>query len=266
MSTSSLYINRDIILAAKRQHMAERRETTPLEAVRALATQQRRPRYIFGTTHAENRVAIIGLVTRTPTYDPVSTALQFVSAGADAIAFFTDHTIYDDDLNDMLMVARGVSKTPVVAMNYLLDSEYSVVSTRAADASGVVLYAPILDDTTMRRAVSTAQRWKMTTLIQGTQTDALVRYAQQLSPHIICLGDLLTEDLEQSLRMLADIRPQLPHHTQILPMNILHDLDTVQMAIRAGVDALFVGESLLKTPQHARKLRQMTRRETQHNP
>lgn len=257
MPTSSLQINRDIILAAKRQITAERRHSTPLEAVRALAAQQRRPRYMLERIRAENRVAIMGQVRRTPTYDPVTTALQFVSEGADAIAFFTDHTIYEDDLNDMLLVARGVSQTPVISMNYVLDGEYGVLSTRAADASGLVLYAALLDETLLRRALSLSQRWKMMTFLQSSQADELIQFANTLSPHMVCVGDLLDEDLERHLRMLAYVRPQLPLHTQVMLTTCLHTLDAVETAILAGVDAVLVDGDLLRKPKQAAQLRQL---------
>jgi len=258
--TRSLKINRDIILANKRQQHQERQRITPLEAMRALAQAQNRPRYVLEEAQSEQRVVLIGQVTRTPTYDPVSAALTYISEGADAIAFFTDHAIYDNDFDDMLMVARGMHYLPIIYQNYLID-EYSVVTARASDASGLVAYASLMEPAMLRRVVSMGQRWKMSTLVQGHDPDQLIHIAGQLSPHVVCLGDVVGEPVTHWLPAFYEMRRRLPYHTKAMLTRAAETLEEAKLCIEAGVDALIVGDALLRHRQKAAYLRQMLQRE-----
>lgn len=255
MSTGSLHLNRDIIIANKRQYVKERQSTTPMEAVLALAQMQRRPRYLFDTASAEGRTLVIGQLTRTELYDPVSTALRFVLEGADAVSFFTDHVIYPHDLDDQLMVARGIKDTPVIYQNYVMN-EYGVMAARAADASALVLYASLLEERILRRVVSMTQRWKMSTIIQVRNNDEL-EMANTLSPHAIAFGDNLSRSVEASIMDLARMRRNIPWHTRIMLANCLRSLSEVEAALEARVDAIFVGEEILKSVQQAARLREL---------
>lgn len=256
MSTGSLNVNRDIILATKRQYIRDRKRKTPIEAVLALAAMQRRPRSILDTITDGDEVALIGQITRSETYDPVSSALQLVQGGVDAISFFTDHSIYHNDLDDMLMVARGIKDVPIIAQNYVED-EYSVIAARAADASALVLYSSLLPIDELRRVVSMTQRWKMTVILQFNEPDN-VEIIDQLSPHVVAVGDNLSSSVENSLNILKMIQNQLPYYTKVMLMNCLRELDEVEAALEAGVEALIVAANLLK-PDKAGRLHNMIR-------
>lgn len=258
--TRSLHVNRDIILATKRQHNQERQRITPVEAMRALAQTQRRPRYMFEKAAYEKRVVVIGQVTRTPTYDPVTAALQYVDEGADAIAFFTDHSIYDNDFDDMLMVARAISHVPVFYQNYIID-EYSVMTARASDASGLMIYSSLLQGQMLRRVVSMTQRWKMTTVLQGSQAAQLAEQANALSPHVVALGDHMVDTAQDVVGELATLRQMLPFHTRLMVAPCLQTLDEVEVCAAAGVSAVIVGEALLKHSSKAAKMRQILKQD-----
>lgn len=245
MATGSLKVNRDIILATKRQHLQARQEHTPLEAVLALARMQRRPRHILNVSGDGREIALISQVRRREVYDPVTSALQCVQAGADAISFFTDHSIYDRDLDDMLMVARGVPDTPVIYQNYVMN-EYGVMAARGSNASSLMFYASLLEPDTLRRVVSMAQRWKMSSIVQVNNRQQL-DIAHQLSPQALAFGDHLQGNLAQTLSLLQEVYPQLPPHYRVLlayPLQSLNDLDR---ALSVPVDAVIVDEEMLKS-------------------
>lgn len=259
MTTSELKINRDILLATKTQHLAERRAKTPLEAVHAMATMQRRPRYILNTVvDAHASVQLIGQITRLDTYDPVAMALRFVREGVDAVAFFTDNAAYQNDLDDLLMVAMGVKDTPVIYQNYIVN-EYNVIEARASDASALVLYASALDPAMLRKTVSMTQRWKMTAIVQVNSEDEM-RRAVELSPHAIAIGLSESDDIPHAIDKLRLLRPLLPYNTRSLLMNCLHTLDEVEAVVAEGVNAVIVSEDVLNTAQKSTRLKALLQR------
>lgn len=255
MGTSSLHVNRDIILATKKQRMKERQKQTPMEAMLALAQMQRRPRPLLSYSGDGDEMTIIAQITRTEVYDPVTTALHCVEEGANAIAFFTDHSIYDNDLDDMLMVARALQDMPVLYQNYAT-TPYDVMAARAADASAMVSYSSLMDTQTMRSVTSMAQRWKMSTIVQVNTAEDL-EFALTLSPHALAFGDHLSGRIDQTVEALRGVRRHLPTYCRVMLMHTLYSYKDVALALTADVDAVIVSPNLLRTERSARKLREM---------
>jgi indole-3-glycerol phosphate synthase len=255
MATGILHVNRDIILAMKRQNMMERQKNNPTESVLALAQMQDAPRYVMNLVEDPQRVTIFGQVTRTANlYDPVGSALDMVREGADAIMFFTDHGVYANDLEDMFMVARALKHIPIVYQNYVVN-DYHVMGIRVADASGVLLYTSLLDQKVLRGAVTISQRWRLSVFVQ-VQTLDDIQYANTLSPHVLAFGDVLGSNAEAQLEELGRLRESIPMHTKVMLTQCLTTLDEVEMAIRARVNAVIVAPHLLKG-DNAKKLRKL---------
>jgi indole-3-glycerol phosphate synthase len=255
MATGSLQVNRDIILATKKQHLKQRQRHTPMEAVLALAQMQQRPRGLLNYSSDGDKIKVIAQVSRREIYDPVTSALHCIVNGADAIGFFTDHSIYHNDLDDLLMVARAVKDTPVIYQNYVLN-EYEVMAARGADASAVVVYASLMDSMRLRQTVSTAQRWKMSTIVQISDMNDL-ESAKTLSPHALSFGDNLSSNIAATVQDLIAARESLPAHYRLLLTHSLHNLDEVELALSARVDAIIVDEDLLKHERSARMIQSL---------
>lgn len=253
MATSSLHVNRDIILANKRQTLKMRQKRTPLEAVLSLAQMQTRPPGVLNYAVDDQEIKLIAQLTRTSVYDPVTSALHCVEAGADAISFFTDHAIYEQDLDDMLLVARGLPDVAILYQNYVL-SEYAVMSARASGASGIVVYASLLQEETVRQIASMAQRWKMSVVVQLDDAEQ-IHNALSLSPHALAFGDHLSKRIQPTLDTLQSVRHLIPKHCRVMLTHVLASPDDVATVLRANVNALIVHQDLLKHEHSARQVR-----------
>ena len=256
MATGSLQVNRDIILATKKQQLKQRQRHTPMEAVLSLAQMQKRPRGVLNySSDGDEKISVIAQVSRREIYDPVTSALHCIVNGADAIGFFTDHSIYHNDLDDLLMVSRAVKDVPVIYQNYVLN-EYEVMASRGADASAVVVYASLLDAQRLRQTVSTAQRWKMSTIVQVSDANDL-EAAKTLSPHALSFGDNLSSNISATIEDMMAVREKLPSHYRLLLTHCLHTLDEVELALSARVDAVIVDEDLLKHERSAKMIQSL---------
>ena len=131
MTTKKLTPRLDTIIAAKRYYLNQRKTKTPLDAVRALASMQKRAYPILSTVEDKDEPAvIIGQIKHNlgfngnVAYDPVGTALNHIRRGVDAVALFTDQIIYEDGLDDLIIVSNAVD-APVISQDYVLD-EYEI--------------------------------------------------------------------------------------------------------------------------------------------
>lgn len=255
MATGSLHVNRDIILATRKQMFKERKQVTPHEAVLAMAQMQRRPRPLLTYATDHHDIALIAQVTRTEVYDPVMSALLCRKNGADVIAFFTDHSIYDNDYDDALLVARAIDHTPLLYQNYTFD-EYGVMLARGADASGILLYSSVLAKGELLATVSMAQRWKMSVQIQVNSEEAL-DFALSLSPHVLSFGERDEGNVELAVGLLNSVRDKLPDHVRVMLSHTLYSPEEVEIALGAKVDALIVDEHVMREDKSAFIVRQL---------
>ena len=261
MTTKKLTPRLDTIIAAKRYYLNQRKSKTPMDAVRALASMQKRASPILSTVSDANEPEIIiGQIKHNlgfngnVAYDPVGTALNHVRRGVDAVALFTDQIIYEDGLDDLMFVSNAID-APVISQDYVLD-EYEIVEARAAGASALMLSAAVLDNDTLRRMVSATQRNLMTAIVHVHNADEL-RYAISLSPHVICLStdNPFTSEIEVDLEMTRRMRDLIPNHIRVMVNENLKTMHEVEVVAGLEVDAMMVSEQLLETAQSAGNLR-----------
>jgi indole-3-glycerol phosphate synthase len=246
MATKDLELNAKTIATAKQQRLALRRERVPDAAVTALAAMQQRPWPVLNVVTDGGEVTLIGQIRHSEVYDPVASALAYARAGVDAVALFTDDRIYSQGLDDLLLVARGLSKYPVIAQDYVLD-EYHVAEVRAAGAAALVVYSSVLTPAEVRRIASSAQRWRMTTIIQVSSADELA-HASAVSPHVIAIGPDQDFHIERDFALFEQLRPQVPNYSRVMPLGCLRSLADAKAVLDVGVDAIIVDHNLLRQP------------------
>jgi len=257
MATDNLVTDLEHILAAKRQYLMERRAKTPIAAVIALADMTSRPKPILNTVTNGTYVTLIGQILHSDTYDPVAATLGFIREGVDAVALFTDMTIYRRGLDDLLLLSRGAN-IPVIGQDYILD-EYHVVEARAAGASALVLSAVVLDQATLRKVVSATLRWRMTAIVQVATEEQLLM-AQALSPHVIGVGELVG-DPQEAIELLQELRPKITYNMRCMAVTAMQTVEQVSTLVEMGVDAVVVSEALLTSRTEAIKLKTALGRE-----
>ena len=261
MQTKKLTPKLDTILANKRMALASRRSSTPLEAVRALASMQQRPNPVLSmVSDKDDPVLVIGQIQHDTSgngatvYDPVGTALRYAQKQVDAISLFTDGVVYDYGLDDLMLVARAVN-LPVISQDYVLD-EYEIVETRAAGASALVLSAAVLDKEALRTLISDTQRNRMTAIV-AVHNEAELHEALSLSPNVIGLtsDDPFTPEIEVNLVQTRRLRAMIPPNVRVMVMEKIRTVEQVDLIASLDVDAILVNENLLDTMQHAGNLR-----------
>jgi tryptophan synthase beta chain len=233
------------ILQAKHQNLAQRKDKTPIDAVRALASMQGRPIPFLNTIAIDEPPILIGQLLYAPPEDgsegddPVAKAVRLVRAGIDVIALFTDAQVYSGGLDDLMFVVRAVHpfKVPVISQDYTFD-EYQVVEARAAGAAGIVLDSALVDHATLRTLVSSTQRNRMSAIVRVASEDALDA-AIALSPQVISLMLPLPRTLTD-IATCRRLRQRIPAHIRVLLDTPIETIEDVLMASRLGLNALFV--------------------------
>jgi indole-3-glycerol phosphate synthase len=261
MATRELIPHLELIAAARRQYVIERKSQTPIEAVRALASMQKRPLPVLTTvpTHEQAPVTLIAQV-RVAAGDGAeleSLAQHLMSAGADALSLFTDKGLQPHGLDDLVALTRAVN-LPIISQDVFVD-EYQIVEARAAGASALVLRASTMENDLLRTLVSTTQRNRMTAIVEVNSFEE-VAYAQSLSPYVIAISQIDAWTGEASDIPAADLRTAITGTTRVILAESLATLDDIQSAVDLQVDAVIVEPDFLLNPLHRKDLHHLLRR------
>ena len=243
----------DKIVAAKRREIAAARQRTPLAELERRLPNAPPCRDFFAALAAPGPIRLIAEVKKaSPSagiiradFDPVSIAQTYAQHGAACLSVLTDEEFFEGRL-DYLTQVRSAVELPVLRKDFVLDS-YQVVEARAAGADAVLLIAECLDDCQLRKLHNEIVALGMTPLVELYDPENLPRVLEAGATLIgVNNRDLRTfaVDLEHTLRL----RRQIPAECVMVSESGIASRADAERLEAAGVDAMLVGESLMRQP------------------
>jgi indole-3-glycerol phosphate synthase len=242
----------DKIVTSKRREIAAAKEARPEASLRAAAAAAPPPRNFFAALAPGPPIRLIAEIKRAspsagpirPDCDPLDIARIYESHGASCISVLTDEPFFQGTLAD-LQAVRAAVRLPVLRKDFILDS-YQVFEARAAGADAVLLIAECLDDCDLRKLHNDIVALGMTPLVEIYDPENLQRVFDAGATLIgVNNRDLRTfkTDLEHTLRL----RDRVPDECVLIAESGIRTRDDVLRLESAGVDAILVGESLMKS-------------------
>jgi indole-3-glycerol phosphate synthase len=237
------------IVATKRTEVA--RLAGELPELKRRAASAAEPRDFRGALANSASLALIAEVKRRspgagairPDLDPVALASGYAGAGASAISVLTDREYFHGSLGDLSAIRASVP-VPVLRKDFLI-SEVQVFEARAAGADAVLLIVRILDRDALRSLRTLAEGLGMSVLVEAHDAEELDRAidsgASLVGINNRDLRDFSTR-LETTLELVGRVPPGV---TTVSESGIRTRADAERLAA-AGVDAILVGEALLK--------------------
>ena len=176
----------------------------------------------------------------------------YAAGGASALSVLTDVPFFGGRLGD-LEPARVASGLPVLRKDFIVDP-YQILEAAAAGADAILLIVAALDDTTMMELLGMARATGLDVLVEAHDQDEVER-AVEAGAQIIGINnrDLRTFTVDRELA--ARLRPSVPADRIVVAESGIRDAADVARLRDAGVDAILVGETLMRAPDPAAALR-----------
>lgn len=250
------------IVATKRQEIAAAKAALPESELRARAKDTPPRRDFFAALAAEGPIKLIAEVKKaSPSkgiiradFDPVAIAKIYEASGATCLSVLTDEQYFQGHLN-YLAAIRAAVQLPLLRKDFILDA-YQLLEARVAGADAVLLIAECLDDCNLRKLHNEAVELELTPLVELYEPANLPRVLEAGATLIgVNNRDLRTfeVDLEHTIRM----KSQIPEHCLLVGESGIATPDDVQRLRAAHVDAMLVGESLMRQPDIGLAVRQL---------
>ena len=176
-------------------------------------------------------------------FDPVEIGQTYERHGASCISVLTDEQYFAGSLDDLRRMRAAVD-VPCLRKDFILD-KYQLYEARTAGADAVLLIAECLDDCNLRALFNEAVALGMTPLVELYEPENLKRVfdagATLIGVNNRNLKTMRT-DLEHTLRL----RERIPGECVLVSESGIQTRADVARLEAAGVDAILVGESLMR--------------------
>lgn len=256
----------DKIVATKRQEIAAAKSVLPEVELRARIKDTPPRKDFFGALAVAGPIKLIAEVKKaSPSkgiiradFDPVAVARIYEQNGASCISVLTDVQYFQGNL-DYLAAIRAVVNIPLLRKDFILDS-YQLLEARVAGADGVLLIAECLDDCNLRKLHNEAIELGLTPLVELYDPPNLERVLAA-GATLIGVNNRDLRTFEVDLQHTVRLRQQVPDNCLLVGESGIATHQDVALLEAAGVDAILVGESLMRQPDIAVAVRALLGRD-----
>ena len=237
------------IVETKRAEVVALRRS--LSALRDRAEDAPPAKDFSGSLQGGNGVAIIAEIKRRSPgageiradLDPLHLGCRYEMGGAAALSVLTDAEYFGGSLEDLTGVGDLV-KIPVLRKDFVID-ESQVYEARGAGADAVLLIVRILDDERLRSLRTLAEELGMSVLVEA-HDGAEVERGLQTGARLLGINNRNLRTFETRIDVTLSLAAQVPPSVVLVSESGIHTPADVRSVGESGVDAVLVGESLLR--------------------
>jgi indole-3-glycerol phosphate synthase len=178
--------------------------------------------------------------------DVEETVQAYRDGGADALSVLTEPRFFAGSLEDLHRASQAAS-LPVLRKDFIVDS-YQLLESRAAGASAVLLIAALLPEEELLRLLHEAGEAGLEALVEVHDEKELER-ALRCGAALVGINNRDLRTLEVDMNTTLRLAPMVPDDVVVVSESGYRRPEEAERAREAGVDALLVGESLVRHPR-----------------
>jgi indole-3-glycerol phosphate synthase len=179
-------------------------------------------------------------------------ARAYAASGAAALSVLTDEPFFGGGLDDLTAAAASTT-LPVLRKDFIVDA-YQLAEARSAGADAALLIVSALTDGEITALLTVGELYGMELLVEAHDADEVTR-AVRAGATIIGINnrDLKTFTVDRDLA--ARLRPSVPADRIVVAESGVRDAADVARLRSAGIDAMLVGEALMRAEDPGAALR-----------
>ena len=237
----------------------------PIEELRSESSDAPPPRdFLAALTQGEQagQVSLIAEVKKaSPSkgvirddFHPVEIAKAYAGHGASCISVLTDEKFFQGSLEFLKQIRAAVS-LPLLRKDFVLD-EYQVWEARAAGADAVLLIAECLEAGQMKDLHAQIGELGMTALVELYDSEN-VSAVLDCSPVLVGVNNRDLNTFEIDLHHSIRVKQAIPDNIAMVSESGIFTHEDVQLMHENEVDAILVGESLMRSGDIGAAVRQL---------
>lgn len=196
-----------------------------------------------------------------PDLSPADLARVYAAGGAVALSVLTDQRYFGGADAD-LTAAQRASGLPTLRKDFVIDP-YQILEARELGAEAVLLIVRALPDPLLRELLNLTHQCGMEALVE-THSAAEVERALAAGARIVGVNNRDLDTLTTDVSLAPRLRARVPATCVFVAESGIARPADVAVLRDAGVDAVLVGESLLRAEDPGAKLRTLVAAGTPH--
>jgi len=248
------------IIEHKKQEVEERKRAVGIEVLmeQAYAAQVRD---FARALRAGETISLIAEIKRaSPSagiieedFEPVSIALQYEKGGARAISCLTDEHFFGGKLEYIRLVKEQVG-LPVLRKDFIID-EYQIYESAAYGADALLLIVAALSPAQLEDFLSLTKELGLSALVEVHNEEEL-KVALHTQAEIIGINNRDLKTFHVDLATTKSLAPLIDSTKIVVAESGIKTREDVE-EIAGFVDAVLVGESLMRAEARAEAVRQL---------
>ena len=180
--------------------------------------------------------------------------------GAAAISILTEEAHFGGSLED-LYEARRATELPILRKDFSVDL-YQLYEAKVAGADAILLVVGSLRREDLERLHAEAQALDLDAIVEVHDEDELER-ALELDVDVIGINNRNLEDFTVDIQTTVDLLAAIPTGKTVVSESGIRTRWEIEELERVGVDAVLIGETLMRAPDPEAAVRELTRPEEQ---
>jgi indole-3-glycerol phosphate synthase len=242
------------------ERVAREKTICPTETIRAMALEtNRNTGFPFEKALAGDEISFIceckkaspskGLIA--PEFPYLEIAKAYEQAGASAISVLTEPHWFLGEDRYLKEIAETVT-IPCLRKDFTVD-EYMIYQAKLLGASAVLLICSLLDTDTLSRYLEIADELGLSALVEA-HDEGEIQQAIRAGARIIGVNNRNLKDFSVDIGNSGRLRELVPPEILFVAESGIRTGEQVEALRQAGVNAVLIGETLMRAPDKRKML------------
>jgi indole-3-glycerol phosphate synthase len=186
--------------------------------------------------------------------DVTDAVRAYERGGAAAVSVLTEEAHFGGSLDD-LRAARDATDLPILRKDFTIDP-YQLFEAKAYGADAVLLVVGALSKRDLASLHDIARDLLLDTIVEVHDEDELER-ALEIDAEVIGINNRNLENFSVSLDTTLELLPDVPAGKTVVSESGITTRAEIEELERVGVDAVLVGETLMRAPDPETAVREL---------
>jgi indole-3-glycerol phosphate synthase len=186
---------------------------------------------------------------------PGEIAQAYEQGGAAALSVLTDAPHFGGSIDDLLE-AREACALPVLQKDFVVD-RYQLYEAAVAGADAVLLIVAALGRDQLARLYDGASQLDLDVVVEVHKEEEL-ETALTVDADVLGINNRNLDDFSVDVRTTFELITDVPAGKTVVSESGIADRATLEDLERVGVDAVLIGEALMRSDDPAAKVRELT--------
>ncbi|MBV9212100.1 MAG: indole-3-glycerol phosphate synthase TrpC [Actinobacteria bacterium] len=250
---------------ASREEVERRKRLVPLAELERRAADQGEPRR-FGEALSRPGTSLVAeYKRRSPSAGVIRAGAEvaeiaraYARGGAAALSILTEEEHFGGSLDD-LRAGRGACELPVLRKDFTLDP-YQVYEARAAGADAILLVVGAVERGELGSLHAIARALELDVLVEA-HDEAELEAALEIDASVIGINNRNLADFSVDVGRTFDLLDRVPAGKVVVSESGIRGRAQIEELESAGVDAVLVGEWLMRSADPEAAVRELVRSE-----